>query len=357
VIRLGAVGDVVRTLPAVAALRAARPRAHIAWLVEPGAASVLAGQPIIDEVCVFPRGSLAAHLKAGRWRRLAREGSEFGARLRSQRFDLALDFHSLLRSGILSRLSGAPLRVAYAPPFGREGAHRFANHRLELPERKLSRFDRNLALVDFLGVPRRTGLDPLAVLPAAAARLAADLARHPDPVAIHPGTSPSTPYKRYPVEGYAEVAKGIAHETGSTCVVSSGPASGEAELADAIVMEAGGAAVRAPATPALSDLAALFAASRLVIAGDTGPLHLASLVGTPVVQLLGPTDPIENAPWIETPGRSLRADLACSPCRRGCAAATCMREIAPETVVAAARELLGAAAAGPAIAGGGSAWT
>jgi ADP-heptose:LPS heptosyltransferase len=67
---------------------------------------------------------------------------------------------------------------------------------------------------------------------------------------------------------------------------------------------------------------------------------VASLVGTPVVQLLGPTDPVENAPWRETPARSLRVGLACSPCRRGCAAAPCLRTLAPEAVIAAARELL-----------------
>ena len=69
-------------------------------------------------------------------------------------------------------------------------------------------------------------------------------------------------------------------------------------------------------------------------------MHVASLVGTPVVQLLGPTDPVENAPWGETPSRQVRVPIACSPCRRGCAAATCMRSISPDAVLAAARELL-----------------
>ena len=80
-----------------------------------------------------------------------------------------------------------------------------------------------------------------------------------------------------------------------------------------------------PATPDLADLAALFARSRLYLGGDTGPMHVASLVGTPVLQLLGPTDPVENAPWPGTPSLTLRVPVACSPCRRGCAAALCMQ--------------------------------
>jgi ADP-heptose:LPS heptosyltransferase len=350
VIRLGAVGDVVRTLPAVAALRAARPRAWITWLVEPAAASVLVGQPSIDEVCVFPRGALAAQLRAGQFRSLLGETRAFVSSLRARRFDLALDFHSLLRSALLSRLSGAPVRVAFAPPFGREGAHWFANHWVRLPDRKLSRFDRNAALVESLGIDTaRTErhsesnappVPALALNATAVARIAAALGDGPAPVAIHPGSSDATAYKRYTVGGFAEVAQRLADGQGTRCLVSSGPARGEAERADAIVAAANGAAVRAPETPTLADLAALFAASRLVIAGDTGPLHIASLVGTPVVQLLGPTDPIENAPWRAVPARSVSVGLACSPCRRGCAAATCMSEIEPAAVATAARARL-----------------
>jgi ADP-heptose:LPS heptosyltransferase len=109
------------------------------------------------------------------------------------------------------------------------------------------------------------------------------------------------------------------------------------------VAAADGAARRAPATASLADLAALFTCARLYVGSDTGPMHIASLVGTPVVQLLGPTHPVENRPWEETPSRTVRVPVACSPCRRGCSAATCMQVIGAELVVAAARELLAGA--------------
>ncbi len=73
---------------------------------------------------------------------------------------------------------------------------------------------------------------------------------------------------------------------------------------------------------------------------DTGPLHIASLVGTPVVQLMGPTHPVENAVYRGTPSRMVKVHMECSPCRKGCAAATCMHRIEPLSVLVAARQLL-----------------
>jgi 3-deoxy-D-manno-octulosonic-acid transferase/heptosyltransferase-1 len=198
---------------------------------------------------------------------------------------------------------------------------------------------RNAALVEFLGLDARPDPEPLRVPPVVAQAMRAALGGRA-PVAIHPGTSDGTPYKRWTPEGYAKVAVALAGEPGVEVVVTAGPARDDRRLADAIVAAAGGAARLAPETRSLLELAALFAASRLYVGSDSGPMHLASLVGTPVVQLLGPTDPVENAPFAGTPSRTVRVGVACAPCRRGCSAATCMRLIAPERVAAAARELL-----------------
>jgi len=343
VIRLGAVGDVVRTLPAVSALRAGCPEAEITWLVEPGASTVLRGQPWIDEILVFPRAELTALLRRGRILAFLRSVFAFRRELRARKFDCVLDFHSILKSGLLSFASGAPLRVAYAPPFGREGAWIFATQRarVRLPAKgaKISRFLRNLALVRFLGIPEEPSSTPLRLLPEAEERLAS-LVGEERFVAIHPGTSDSTPYKRYTEEGYAEIARSLWKERGLRCLVTVGPARDDRAFAERIVAEAKGAAELAPSTPTLADLAALFARCSLYVGSDTGPMHVASLVGTPVVQLLGPTDPVENQPFAGTPSRTVRVPQPCSPCRRGCEEATCMKAIAPETVVRAACELL-----------------
>jgi 3-deoxy-D-manno-octulosonic-acid transferase/heptosyltransferase-1 len=340
VIRLGAVGDVVRTLPAVSALRAGLPGARITWLVEPASASVVANQPWVDEVLLFPRPQLVGLLRAGRLCALARALRAFVRELRGRRFELVVDFHAILKSALLARLSGAPVRASYARPYAREGAWLLANRRARVTPRRASRFARNAALVRFLGIAAEPAAAPLRLSAGASVRVAAALGEGPAPVVIHPGTSDSTPHKRWTVGGYAQVARALAAASGAPVLVTAGPAADDRALADAIVAEAGGAARRAPPTPSLADLAALFAAARLYVGSDTGPMHVASLVGTPVVQLLGPTDPVENQPWERTPSRSVRVPVACSPCRRGCAAAVCMRVIRPEQVVAAARELL-----------------
>jgi len=340
VIRLGAVGDVVRTLPAVSSLRAAYAGAHLAWLVEPAAITAVEGQPWVDEVIVFPRDRLEAALRRPAPVAALRELRAFLRALRSRRFDLVVDFHGILRSAVLGALTGARRRISYARPFGRELAWCLATDRAQLPPVRVSRFERNAELVRFLAVAAPPAPAPMRVDPAKLARVAASLGPGGAPVVIHPGTSDATPYKRYPAEGYGQVARALASQDGLRCIVSAGPARADRALAEAVVAASQGAARLAPATPTLADLALLFAASRLYIGSDSGPMHVASLVGTPVVQLLGPTDPIENEPWSETPSRQVRFPVPCSPCRRGCAAATCMRGIPPEAVLSAARELL-----------------
>jgi len=340
VIRLGAVGDVVRTLPAASALRAAYPGAHIAWLVERASAGVLETQHWIDEVVVFPREALRSSLRGLRVLPFAHELFGFLGELRSRRFDLVVDFHSILKSGVLAWASGAPLRAGYAPPFGRELSWLFHNLRAQLTPGHVSRFERNEGLVRFLGTPVRPRPGSLRIDLRLAREMQAALGGGPAPVVIHPGTSDATPYKRWTLEGYSRLARELLARDQVPSIVTVGPARDDRAFAEALVTASCGAARLAPPTPSLAHLAALFACARLYVGSDTGPMHVASLVGTPVVQILGPTDPIENAPFPGTPSRSVRVPVSCSPCRRGCAAATCMRVVLAEPVIAAARELL-----------------
>jgi ADP-heptose:LPS heptosyltransferase len=307
VIRLGAVGDVVRTLPALTSLRSRYAGSHIAWLVEPAAAGAIEAQPWIDEVLVFPRDGLLADLRGLRPLAALGELTRFARRLRARRFDLVLDFHALLRSGLLARASGARRRASYARPFAREGSWLFATDRARIEPRRVSRFERNAALVRFLGVDEPPWPAPWPVAAADRARMLAPLGGAPAPVAIHPGSSDATAHKRYAAAGFARVARALAERFGVPSIATWGPARDDRQAARALVEASGGAARLAPATRSLADLAALLSGCRLFIGGDTGPLHVASLVGTPVVQVLGPTDPVENAPWAATPSRSVRA--------------------------------------------------
>jgi ADP-heptose:LPS heptosyltransferase len=326
-VRLGAVGDVARTLPAAARLRAAWPGAHLAWLVEPPAASLLAAQHWIDEVLVFPRP--ADGLRWTRVPALLRDLAACLERLRARRFDLVVDFHSILRSALLARATGARRRAAFAPPFGRELAWLLATDRARIAPSRVSRFERNEGLARFLAAQVEPALRPLSPDPARLAAMRERLGPGPAPLAIHPGSSEGAEHKRAPAAELARAARELFASLGIPAVVTRGPAKGDAALAAAVVAAAPESARLAPPTPELPDLAALLACTRLAIAADTGPLHLAALVGTPVVQLVGPTDAVENAPWAETPSRTLRM------ARGGSAPG----ELAAE-IVAAARELL-----------------
>ncbi|MFT5442277.1 MAG: heptosyltransferase-1 [Myxococcota bacterium] len=349
IIRLGAMGDVVRTLPSLAAIRAAYPHAHIAWLVEEGAQGVLREHGDLDEVIRFPRVELTAALQKFQLREVSRIFFQFVRELRARKFDLVLDFHSIAKSGVLAFLSGAKQRVGYAAPYGREVSWLFSNHRVQVSSSassspsnssKTSRYHRNQALVEYLGVDPCVEGQPLVASNAARSRVALAMGQKTSVILIHPGTSHGASYKRYPAQNYGALARKLKGETGIECLVTRGVGSEERGLADEIVAASNGAARLAPETNELGDLVALIEAARIFIGSDSGPLHIASLVGTPAVQILGPTNPVENTPRDGSEWERVHVPVACSPCRRGCAQATCMKIIPHELVAQAAVALL-----------------
>jgi len=345
IIRLGALGDVVRTLPAAASLRSLYPGSHLTWLVEPAAAGVVEAAGLVDEVLIFPRGALVEALREGDALLFARRLRRFLRTLRERRFELSIDFHGLLKSGLLARLSGAPLRYGHSAGVAREGAAIFANRRAGPLARHLSRFDCNEALIGALGPRPIAQVGPLLVPSVLAqARLTARLRaagreRSRGFVLLHPGSSAGARHKRYAPGGWSEVAKSLS-ASGFEVWIAAGPSRHERSLAEDIVRRAEGALVLAPETRSFDDLLALQVRAAVFVAADSGPLHAASLARVPVVQLVGPTDPAQNAPWRGSPSRRLRVPLPCSPCRRGCADPACMRAISPGSVADLVRELL-----------------
>ena len=335
VIRLGALGDVVRTRFAFAGVRALYPDARIDWLVEDRAAAGLVGLPGLAERVELPRRRLRARHPLVAHATLR----EFARELRRRDYDLSIDFHGVLRSAFLAWSARIPVRVGYAPPVAKEGSHWLQTTSAPVAARYVSRFERNAALVRYLGGevpahPHVLELDP------ARAQL---FARLPERFAIvHPGTSPKTGYKRWEAERFAAVARGLFARAGVETRVAFGPVAGEREAARAVVEASGGAAELAPPTESLAELLALLGRARLFIGCDSGPMHLATLAGTPVVAIFGPTDPVENAPSSTVPQRIVRVDVGCNPCREGCAARACMRAVTPDAVTEAALALLDA---------------
>jgi lipopolysaccharide heptosyltransferase I len=335
-IRLSAIGDVVRTLPALTCLRRAHPSAQIDWAVEDASRDIVLDQPDLDHTLVFPRRRLARVLLHPDEMGEARAAlSGFLSALREARYDLVIDFQGTLKSALLARATRAPRLVGLGRGHAREMSHLLYNDPVTLPRGPMSRVDRALALVAHLGVPVDDATSDIPEKPADAAAVESFLATWPgagtgSPVVLFPGTSRTQEYKRWPARHYAELAGMLRHDSGSPAVIAWGP--GELHLAEEVVEQApAGAAVLAPPL-SLGQLTALIRRARVFVAGDTGPMHMAWTVGTPVVAVYGPTHPTVNRPGGRFSAVAYQK-VFCSPCRnRGCIARTCLDRLSPRTV-------------------------
>ncbi len=300
VVRLSSIGDVVHTLPALAALRRAGWDAD--WLVEPPARVLLEGNPAVSQVFAAP------FAKAFRWRAAL---ATLRA-LRARRYDVALDFQGLWKSAAWTRLSGAARVLGWQAASRREPASQLLIRERVAREsaRRRHVIDKNLELLAPLGIAAGgTREFPLPRPADAVARVDAGLAGAGAQalVVLNPGGGWAS--KLWPAERFGELAREL-RASGLRPLVSWGP--GEQELAERVVAASGGAAERSFPT-SLLDLVELTRRARLVVAADTGPLHIACAVGTPVVALFGPTDPLRNGPFAPA-DPVLRRTPDCAPC-------------------------------------------
>ena len=305
-IRLGAMGDVVRTLPAVRLVKGALPGARIHWAVDERWGTLLSGHPDLAGILPLPRARWDRLARSVRgWPALVGELVRFRRAVREPGAGLVLDFHGNLRSGLVGLWSRAPVRLGFDGHQQKEGNRRLTTHRVPSGERRVSRMERNLSLVRVLGIP--DGPLPDAGLPETGAdvRAALETSGGVPYAVIWPGASRRQAYKRVPAPLLAEAARACRAE-GILPLVLHGP--GEEEDAAAVLAAAAGTARPGPVLD-LRALAALLRRAVLYVGGDTGPLHLACGVGCPVVGVYGPTDPVVNAPWgvphvvVSPPGR------------------------------------------------------
>ena len=341
VLRLGAMGDVVRTLPAVRLLRSGLPEARIHWVAWEPWTSLLEGHHAVDTIVALPRSELRAFTKTPRlWPSLVRETRRIASRIRALQAGLVLDFHGDLRTGLLGRLSGAPVRLGYEGHQQKEANFLFTTHRVPSGDRRTPRLRRNLDLVAALGLPVRPVPDAgIAVGPAAASAargIVRSLVCSGDYAVLNPGASRRQALKKPPALLFGAAARALADHRIPSIVVC-GP--GEEADAERVVAAAEGRAQRAPAT-SLTSLAALLQGARVFVGGDSGPLHLACGVGCPVVGLYGPTDPVVNTPWNVPFVALVRPGNAHTGIKRNDRAMEGFDGLAPDAVVGAIREIL-----------------
>ncbi len=325
-LRTSALGDVVHCLPVLSALRRRYPEARIGWVVEEVFARLLAGHAALDTV--IP-------VSTRRWRGgVVRSSGEVAGFLRTlRRFapDVALDLMGNHKAGILAWLSGARRRIG-----ARRGDRREPSSRAWInepaPVAGTHAVDRALSLLAALdAVPPAADFAPDRLLPQVAPGPATP------PILLHPGAGWGN--KRYPPQRWRTVLRRLEQATRLEVGVLA--AGSEDELAAAIAADG---LARPVLAAGMEPLVSALRGARLVLGGDSGPLHLAHALGTRVLAVMGPTDPARHGPY-GAPERALARPLPCSYCyRRFAEVKACLLEVSPEEIVERARAVLAGSA-------------
>jgi heptosyltransferase-1 len=330
IVRVGAMGDVLHALPAVAALRVARPEWEIDWVVDSRWAPLLADGdgrgPVVSRVHLA-----ATKLWTGSPLSPVTLRSVLALRraLRAERYDLAVDMQGTLRSAVIGRMAGAKELVGYGDPrerpaaslYGRRIVRRGA-HVVEQGAALLSEASGVELVAGEVQLPRE----------AEAESWAAELVDGRRVCVLSAGAGWGA--KRWPVERFGALAPEL-HAMGYAVMVNA------PRKDDALAMQVV-AASRGAAEMAVCDVAGLIALVRraaLVVGGDSGPVHLAAALGVPVVALFGPTDPTRNGPWGPGPVRVLRDASSVTSYKRSAETEAGLARVGVDGVLEAMREL------------------
>lgn len=282
IVRLGAFGDIVHTLPLAAALHAAGH--EVGWLCEDRWACLLDGSPAIARIHALPRRQLRAGTLRERWAACRK----LHAQLLNVHYEVVLDAQGLAKSALCALMSGAPRRYGHAWPRAREGAWLVLQR--ACPPRAVHVIDQQCALVETLGLaPPSAWRFPLPPWEAERAWARAWLAERGLERAWMCNVGAGWPTKVWPPERWSEL---LLRCRDRPRLVLWGTAS-EREVAERVAA-ASGAALAPPTT--IPQLAGLLAQAAVLVSGDTGPLHLAFALGTPAVGLFGPVPAARNGP-------------------------------------------------------------
>jgi lipopolysaccharide heptosyltransferase I len=321
IVRLGALGDIIHAVPAVAALRRSFPRARIDWLYD------RRHKEMLDLVSCIDRGIAIDLTSPPDLIRTVRQ-------LRRIRYDAALDLQGLLKSAVLARLSGARRVIGFGRQHLREELARAFYTETSGPAASANPhiIQKNLSLLASLGVAA-TSVDFALATPHSGVVLEVRrrLGIQADaPFAVlNPGAA--WPNKRWPASSFGEVAAALRDRHGLRSLVIWGP--GEESIARAIVAASLGAAEVSTRT-SIGELLQIVKAATVMVSGDTGPLHLAAASATPIVGIYGPTNPARNGPWSPydlTVSRFERCQ--CRHLRRCRAPRWCLLDVTPAEVI------------------------
>ena len=349
-IKLSGLGDVVHTLPVLVKLRARYPRAQIDWLITPENAELVRCHPALSNVILFPRRDFSQ--RGRRWRALL-GFLNLLQQIRRANYDLVIDLHGQARSGFLALVSGARVRIGFdrpvrnAPRHGwrgaREGSWLAYTHRIAIPTLDVHAIDRYLWLGPLLGLddnPPDLTIHLSSQTAQATQRL---LEEHDIPTStalavVAAGTVWET--KRWTIEGFAAVARQFLHDGFAVALL--GTERDRARCRQIAAAAPGTSDLCAKTTSA--ELAALIQRADVCVTNDSGAMHLAASLGTPVVSVFGPTNSVRVGPY-HHPESVVRVDLPCSPCNyrwlKQCPFDhACMKQVTSTMVMERTRKIL-----------------
>lgn len=326
VVRLGSLGDIVHTFPAVAALRATFPSGKIVWLTHSRWKELVAAARLADEIWEIDTRSFSSIRETLR-------------KIRKERFSIAIDYQGLWKSAAIPFLAGVPRRIGFARSSAREaGAAVLYTERVDATAVHV--VDKNGEVSLEAGASAPTAGFTLFVPENAKAAVSAFL--RDNSLGKYAVLSPGGGWisKCWPPERFGELAQRLFAEFGLPSVINFGP--GEEALTAKVVAIAGDRSA-IPYSGNFGELMAILQGAECVVAGDTGPLHLADALGTRVVAIFGPTDPARNGPYwgMRAEGKAivLRAENVESTYKREGAPHPSLLKISVDDVVAAVRSL------------------
>lgn len=335
IVKLSAIGDVIHVLPSLSVLREHYPDAHITWVVEEAAADVIKNHPYLDEVLISRRKKWSQDFRGGQFRSVLQEMSSFIKKLRQRRYDLVIDFHGLFKSSVIVFLSRGKRKLGYDSMQELSGL--FLNEKIPEDLNKHA-VDRYLDFPRYLGAKTEGAKSVLPRNDAAEARVSMLLGKYnledKKFIAVNPVALWET--KLWNDEKFARLADFIKDQLSLKVVFTGSEEEPLTKITGLMTTEG----INLGGQTSLSELASLYKRALMVISTDSGPMHLAAAVGTPVIALFGPTDPNRTGPY--GAGHTvIRNEMECSPCfLKQCPAAKCMENITPEQVFVAVKKTL-----------------
>jgi heptosyltransferase-1 len=338
IVKLSAIGDVVHTLPSLAALRILYPDAHITWVVEEASFDIIKNHPYLDRVLVSRRKYWVDNLK--RFRNVSEAITEIRSLisdLRDRHYDLVIDFHGLLKSSIFVFLSGGKRKLGYDSMQEMSGF--FLDEKI-FEDMSKHAVDRYMDFPRYLGVEVEQPEFFISIGEDNKTRVRKLLRTNnidsADPfVAINVIAFWET--KLWDDDKFARLCDRIVEELNYTVVFTGSTSGGSIERIRSKMTQP---SVNLEGLTSLRDLAYLYTLSALLVTTDSGPMHIAAAVKTPTVALFGPTDPARTGPY----GINhvvIRKELPCSPCfLKRCDTNQCMQEISTDEVFEAIKNVI-----------------